>query len=350
MRRRCFLDTANTPSTGGPREGDTPFRAGGASFLLEAGRLHYHNVAPFLSAVLSLANRKFTVTPQLRLEVLSWIGDFGGGGDFRQVHVLPEPRLALRWEPNRAVALKGSLGVYHQAPLPAELFGRFGAPDLVPQAGWAYVAGVDVQPLPRLTFELDGFYKDLRTLVSRGERPGDPPLVNNGIGRVYGAQLLARITEWYGLYGWISYTISRSERKDHADSPWRVFQFDQTHIFTAVASWKFLRGYQVGARFRYVTGNPYTPVERAYLNANGGNYVPVYGGVYSGRLPDFHQLDVRFDKTWTFKTWSISAYLDVQNIYYRKNTEQLRSNYNFTKFEPVVGIPLFPALGLRGDF
>src|SRR5205814_2176872 len=122
-------------------------------------------------------------------------------------------------------------------------------------------------------------------------------------GRVYGGQFFVRQDLWMGLFGWITYTISRSERADHPDDPYRIFQYDQTHILTLVASYQFGRGYQAGARFRYVTGNPVTPVATAYFDANQDGYVPVQGKLYSARLADFHQLDVRFDKAWTFNRW-----------------------------------------------
>ena len=35
----------------------------------------------------------------------------------------------------------------------------------------------------------------------------------------------------------------------------------------------------------------------------------------TGRLPAFHQLDVRVDKSFFFKKWSLVLYADIQNIY-----------------------------------
>ena len=92
------------------------------------------------------------------------------------------------------------------------------------------------------------------------------------------------------------------------------------------------------------------PVVLGAYNGARGTYVPIYGPTHSERNPDFHQLNVRFDKTWKFNTWAFSLYLDVQNIYSRQNTESLQSNYNFTRTAPVAGIPILPALGIRADF
>ncbi len=148
----------------------------------------------------------------------------------------------------------------------------------------------------------------------------------------------------------LSATLSKSERRDHPDAPWRRFQYDQTHILTLVGSYKFGRGYQVGLRFRYVTGNPYTPVVGAYYDVNQDTYVPLRGPTYSGRLGAFHQLDVRFDKTWTYRQFRFSLYVDVQNVYNASVPEGVAYNFDYSKTTTINGLPFLPVLGIRGDF
>ncbi len=190
-----------------------------------------------------------------------------------------------------------------------------------PIVGVHYVGGVEAKPWNGGFVQAQLFYKDLSDLIVRGKSIKDPLYTNNGRGRVYGADLLFQQEMWKGLYGWIAYTVSRSERKEDAKDPWRVFRLDQTHIFTLIASYKLPKGYQVGLRFRVVTGNPVTPVRGAYFANNDGDYSPIHGDTYSARLATFHQLDLRFDKAWTFNRWKLSVYLDIQNLYYAKNPE-----------------------------
>ena len=80
-------------------------------------------------------------------------------------------------------------------------------------------------------------------------------------------------------------------------------------------------------------------------------YDPVQGPRFAERLPDFHQLDVRIDKTFTFNRWRLGIYLDVQNIYNQENTETLiyggRQLYQTAR---ISGIPVFPNFGVRADF
>ncbi len=67
-------------------------------------------------------------------------------------------------------------------------------------------------------------------------------------------------------------------------------------------------------------------------------------------MPLYHTLDVRVDKRWRFKTWQLSAYLDIQNVYNSGNAEGVAYNYNYTQRQYVSGVPVLPSLGLRADF
>ena len=310
--------------------------------------LFTNHVAPFASLTIALFGQRLLIMPQLRVEAMSFYGQRPARSTSSSV--LPEPRLAARLRLSARVGLHGSIGVYHQAPGSADLSPIFGNPALPPEVAVHYVAGVEVKATATLHLELQGFYKDLRQLIVRGVAPGDPPLLDSGVGRVYGGELLWRQELWRNFFGWISYTLMRSERRDHPGDPWRVFQYDQTHILTLLGSYKLPLGFQVGLRFRYVSGNPYTPVARAYYDINSYAYVPVYGAPYSGRLPAFHQLDVRIDKTFAFNLWKLILYLDVQNLYDSTSAEGVLYSYDYRRQQYLNGLPLLPVFGARGEF
>ena len=148
----------------------------------------------------------------------------------------------------------------------------------------------------------------------------------------------------------MAYTLSRSERKDSSGEGWERFDYDQTHILTALGSYKLGRGWQVGARFRYVTGSPYTPNVGGIADFDSGSYAPIQEyPANRSRLPAFHQLDLRVDKTWEFQSWKLSTYLDLQNAYNRKNTENISYNYDYSESKPLPGLPILPVLGIRGE-
>lgn len=178
----------------------------------------------------------------------------------------------------------------------------------------------------------------------------DPPLENGGEGRAYGAELLLRqrFGNWY--WGWIAYTLSFAERKDPMSGGYRPFDFDQTHILTVVASFSLPWDLELGGRFRYVTGSPDTPVVSAVYDGDSGIYVPKYGEPNSARNDDFHQLDIRLDKTWVFQDWILTTYIEVQNVYNRANPEGYSYNYNYTEREVISGLPIIPGFGIKGEF
>jgi TonB family protein len=341
---------ASGDSAGGFGEEPASFNGFQSGYAADSMMLYTNHVAPFLSAKLALFGERLTITPQFRLQVMSFAGYPGTDQSFTHTYVSPNPRLALRYRLTSRVALKGAVGAYSQPPAP-EAFSRvFGNPNLKPQQAMHYVLGVDVDVTSTLRVEVDGFWKDMRDLVVRGEEPDGPALVNDGEGRAYGVQMLARQQLAKNFFGWISYTFSRAERKDHPDEDWHRYQFDQTHILTLMGSYRLPRGFQVGVRYRYVTGNPFTPVVDAYFDSNADRYQPITAAPFSQRLPAFNQLDIRIDKLWTFDKWRFSIYLDVQNVTRATNPEAISYNYNFTVPQPISGLPLLPILGVRGDF
>ena len=199
----------------------------------------------------------------------------------------------------------------------------------------------------RLKLTLEGFYKRLSLLTVNSPVPGEN-LNNDGIGRIYGAEASARLRPTEKSSGFLSYTLSRSERNDHGTT-WRLFNWDQTHILTVAGAYRIGRNWDLSGTFRYVTGNPITPVVASVYNANTDTYKPLYGAVNSDRSNAFHRLDLRLEKTWAIRTTKVAAYLDVQNAYNRANEEGRGYNYNFTKAGVISGLPIIPSIGLRGE-
>ena len=58
------------------------------------------------------------------------------------------------------------------------------------------------------------------------------------------------------LYGWLAYTLSKSQILQNPGDPWRAFAFDQPHILTVVLGYRPTPGWELATRFRLVSGNP----------------------------------------------------------------------------------------------
>ncbi len=269
-----------------------------------------------------------------------------------------QPRLTGRWEFVQGTTLKGGIGLYTLEPYFLEINEGFGNPDLEPERAMHYSVGIEHKPFEQLTLDGTLFYKRLTNSVSPTDRlvAGEDgelrPLNydNNGSGRVRGLEVMVRQDLYAGLSGWIAYTLSESTRLDSGETEERRFDWDQTHVLNVVAAYTLPRNWMVSSRFRYSTGMPNTPAIGAVYNASADEYEPVWGDVNSGRDGSFHQLDVRLDKRWIYDAWTLTAYLDIQNVYNRENPTGIEFNYNFRESKAQRGLPLLPIIGLRGEF
>ena len=259
-----------------------------------------------------------------------------------------DPRVTARYELSPTTTLKGGVGLFHQVPDYAETLPVIGNPHLEAPYAIHYSAGVERIVRERLKLTLEGFYKDLSLLTVNSPVPGQN-LNNDGIGRIYGAEVSARLRPTAKSNGFLSYTLSRSERRDHVGEEWRLFNWDQTNILTVSGAYRVGAHWDLSATFRYVTGNPYTPVAASVYDANTDTYRAVYGATNTARSQAFHRLDVRVERAWLIGRGSLAAYLDVQNAYNRQSDEGRTYNYDFSKSGIIPGLPIIPSLGLRGE-
>ena len=265
------------------------------------------------------------------------------------------PRLTTRYQLTKPVALKAGVGLFYQEPDPytGQLDKNFGNPDLKAELAIHYSAGVEWKPREHISLDVTGFYKDLSHWISTttATRPDGTPVRfdNNGAGRVYGMEVVARHELTSKFTGWLAYTLSRATRRDSGSTTYRLFEYDQTHILTVFGTYELPRNWRIGSRFRLVSGDPTTPVTGAVYNASTLAYNAIFGAKYSDRLPPFVQLDLRVDKRWIFNRWMLNAYLDLQNVFNRANPEAMQYNYDYTKHQVRQGLPIYPILGLRGE-
>jgi hypothetical protein len=264
-------------------------------------------------------------------------------------HWSVDPRLALRYELTPTTALKGGAGYFTQAPEFWQSLKSVGNPRIDPYRALQFSLGVEQGAGENAKVGLEGFYKRLERYIVATENREAPHYRNTGSGRMFGAELSAQ-ARWSGdgLF-YLAYTLSRSERRSTSAEAFRLFDTDQTHLLSLVASQGLGAGWEIGARFRLASGDPETPVIGAVYDARTGLYVPRYGGVNSERGPLFHQLDLRVEKQWHPGPLTLAAYLDIQNVYDARHREDERYAYDYSTSEGVTGLPFFPNLGFRGE-
>ncbi len=338
-----FLD-ALLPAV--PAEGELPLPIAASNKFRAHETLKVFNAGLYLEAIIRPIER-LTITSGLRFDYYSPI-----------LHPSFNPRLNARLQLTRLTALRAGIGLYSQDPQPPDYDPVFGNPKLRPESAIHCSLSVEQAILPGLTLEVTGFYKQLYDLVVSSNRPIYTPegrinlerKSNEGEGRIYGGELLLRqaLSKW--MFGWLSYTLMRSERRADANSPWRLYDFDQTHVLVLALSFNLPRGFGAGVRFRYVTGFPYTQPRGGEFDSDGGVYIPGVVTPNTARLDAYHALDVRLDKTFVFERWLLKVYLDVTNVYNHANPEQAQSSFDYTRQVAVTGLPIIPSFGVRGEF
>jgi len=148
-----------------------------------------------------------------------------------------------------------------------------------------------------------------------------------GEGRAYGAELLVK-KDVGRLNGWLSYTLSRTERKADGNfldekinqGEYYLADFDRTHDFTSVFSYKLSRRWLLASNFTFSTGRPISiPVSRYRLF---GVSIAQFSERNTYRIPDYHRLDLSITLDGNHKKnkrWEGSWTFTVFNVYGRKN-------------------------------
>ena len=283
------------------------------------------------------ADSKWTFLPNLRFDHFtindkSWL----------------EPRFQLRYQRDPSLLLRGSVGQYVQEPEPQESSRLYGNRNIRSPYAWHYTVGFtkDFRKEGGKGLELTNnyFYKELKDLVV-------PDLTrnyaNSGTGQIYGAEFQAkyRKDEWSSQ---LVYTHLESERHIPGFGT-RPSEFDQTHNLNLIGSYNTER-WTYSARFRFVTGNPYTPVNSSSFDSDNDVFIPQRGRIYSERFEAFNQLDIRIDRKFIYDTWILTAYLDIQNLYNASNAQNIEYSFDYTQKKKIRGLPILPTFGLKGEF
>jgi hypothetical protein len=313
------------------------------------------NVAPY--ATLDFDWGPLTLTPGLRLDgylleasrKTPRVGQTPSMGQ-SALDAQMEPRLSARLRLSPRVALLASAGLYSQAPAAQDLSAVFGTPTLGPESAAHASLGESVNVTQTLSTAVTGFYRSLSHLAVRDPSP-TPKLANalieTGVGHSYGVQFVIRQQTWHGFFGWVTYSISRSERRDALTSSMRLFDYDEPHVLTAVASQE-LGNWKLGLRFRTASGAPRTPVIGAFYDERDDAYQPIFGAHNSIRLPAFWQLDVRLDRSFALsESTRLTAYLEVLNVTSHKNGEEYTYSTDYTRRGVITGLPTIAVVGAR---
>jgi len=276
------------------------------------------------------------------------VGETPGIGT-QQILYTPDPRGSMQVKITDEAIARVDGGRYHQARAANDTSAVFGTPTLGLEEAWHVTVGAQWRRAP-FAIEAAGYARWLDELVAR-DLAVTPPLAmtltQEGVGRVVGVQVTARAVGWHGLAGWLSYSLSRSTRKDAADRTERLFDHDQTHGLIAVGGWE--RGpWTIGGRVRVSSGEPRTGVLGAFFDSRSGRFQPIRGPHNGERLPMFFAIDARGERRFPISgSVKGAVYLEVQNLTSRSNAEEIIYSADFAMKSYLTGLPLLAIVGVR---
>lgn len=264
----------------------------------------------------------FLLTPGIRSDI--WETD-----DTRRYSLDPRlnARLRVRKTESEQVWLKSGIGIFHQPPRPpvslpgaGELLLREGLPAAVQTSAGTevdFASGylVDVQTYFNY---MDPIFFDLEVNGSSAEQGFEANQTHTG--RSYGVELLLRKRDRGDFFGWISYTLSRSERQ--TAEGWKPFDFDRSHMLQLVAGLRLPRDWELGARFQAISGRPVNQWDEGLE-----------------RAAPFTRFDLRIDKRAVYRDWMLDFYVELINAMIAR--EQVAEGAD-------ASIPyIFPTVGFR---
>ncbi|MFZ4589653.1 MAG: TonB-dependent receptor [Ignavibacteria bacterium] len=345
--------------------------------------------------------KQFFWQPSLRLDYYSLLS---------KVYVSPRFNVGYAFDP--LTTLRSSVGVYYQSPgyeklVDNQTFYDLASPqvtDLKAERSLHFVLGVDRWLNSSWLLKLEAYYKRFDNLIvsqrltayrykyslldpnnhdpiymknpsnwvrSADRQPIDSVTsipVNAGTGNSYGIEISLE-RKYTGpttrLYGWINYSLSKATRERYGVES--VFRFDQTHNINVVLNYRVNNWFEVGARWNYASNFPFTEplgitprvvsdtlvvnplTNQVIFNLDYGDD----NNRFASRRPAYHRLDIRLSANTRFWNAEWSFYLDVINVYNRKNV--LTYNYtigsDLSVKQKVVGMfPILPTLGVNARF
>ena len=260
--------------------------------------------------------------------------------------------------------LRFAYGHYEQSPQLSQLLSENGNPALQSSLARHYIMEIEHELSSQTAFEFATYYKDAQNLITEDEISN---FRNQGTMSIMGVEAFLRHRVEERFFGWISYAYTHAERRENPEARYQPYLFDNTHIVSIVANYNFSPDFEIGAKWQYLSGTSEAPISTLILIQDpvtrGLN--PLFAGLdraLSAELTPYHKLDLRISHKWNFRGVKIGGFIEVLNVYNRKNTigfvlEEGTFEVQGEEFEieaQEIGkgsqLPLLPYFGLTVEF
>ena len=295
--------------------------------------------AAYASADYRSPDNSLTASVGLRADISSY------SGETAKIWKQLSPRGSISYNFKNGLSLNANAGLYHQLP-PITALSYRNQEKILVNKGLEYMrvvsgaVGTEWRYKEKLMLSFEAFYKhfmDIPVSLSSGVpltcigadygSIGEEQLSGTGQGRSYGVELMARwiIPDKLNIIG--SATLYFSEYRSDKDSDYIPSAWDNRFIINLSAVYDLPKNWSIGAKVSAIGGAPYTPYdeeESSYKLVWDANGRPVadYSRYNTCRLYPYAQLDIRIDKALYFNKWTLSIYIDMENVTFSKIRQQ----------------------------
>ena len=306
------------------------------------------------------AQLSFSMMHNLRITVGGRMDYF----DLIKENVAFSPRLSASYAFSPVLVLSASIGKFNQAPSYIWLVANPANRNLKFISVNQNIIGIEYFLRSDTKFSIETYQKNYTNYPASIRQPflvlsntgagfggseegfasfGLDPLTSAGSGTSRGAEVfLQKKLSELPYYGLISISISESRFKG-LDGIERSGSFDQRWILNLGGGYIFNELWELGGKFRYAAGRPYTP-----YNLDGTQNTELYN---TKRIVANHSLDLRLDRRWNFDNWNLITYIDVQNVYNRRTiTIPQYDKRERKEVENESGIGILPSIGISAEW
>jgi hypothetical protein len=273
------------------------------------------------------------------------------------------PRLAAGFRLTPSLSWQAAYGIYYQQTSPLLLAAFPGNDTLDPLRADHYVTGITWTPDPSLRVSVEGYWKEYRDYPVAAEYPpvtlaniGDTfdvreslfPLVSEGRGRAYGVEFVLEKTFTEKWFGQANVALSKT-RHAGLDGVPRPGAFDYPVVAKFVGGYRFAGRWELGGRFTYLSGRPYTPYDEAASSAQRRGIYD-QGRVNALRAADYLRIDARLDYILITGANPLVVFGGVQNLLNRQNFSDYRWDRVGNRVDIVEQQGAFPLIGMEWRF
>ncbi len=274
------------------------------------------------------------------------------------------PRFSAAYKLNDRTTISGSAGLFYQN-LPLLLLAqRQNNRQLKTMQATHYILGVNhlISENTRLTVEV--YKKDYKNFPLDSAQPGffiidelyynhgfftyHENLNDNGKAFTQGVELTIQKRLAKDFYGLLSASYFQSRYSD-SNGLWKNRVYDNRVVLSVEGGYKPNNEWEFSMRWIYAGGPPYTPYDqKASREINRGILDDTQ--INNERYPDYHSLNVRFDKRFHFTYSNLIVYLSIWNVYNQKNVASYYWNDSENKQDVIYQWGLLPIFGLEYEF